>query len=404
MATAHDVPEGKSLAAQLLTKEFCPWANRYVYWLKEPVGWFFLATVISLILGIYIAPIGWTLAASLTSVMVVGIAWPAIAVRAVKCSLSADKPQVHEDDLCDIRLVAENRLPFPVWGLAIEGFLDRKPDGEQEVIPTVALAFVRALSTATYRFSFRPELRGRYPDGDAMVTCSFPFGIWTAKRQLKDISPLTIWPKVFPVSGETAMIGRQTTDTGDGNRCGRTGDYLGVREYRHGDCMRQVNWVATARQGDLVVTQQSGPQCPGIDVLVDTDGTGNRDLLSDRIRVAASLVANLHSTGVPLRLHVGKQIVHVRRGWEGFVQLMDALADVPAEGIVGARTVSLSRQQPTMTVASNQRGDITACISDPSANPRMKGGHSHRVIRRDRDLGEQIRSFWTEVRDADLVA
>ncbi|MEE2938569.1 MAG: DUF58 domain-containing protein [Planctomycetota bacterium] len=404
MTIVHDVPAGKNWAARLLTTDFCPWANRFVYWLKEPVGWLFLATMISVIVGLYLAPIGWTLAALLSSVMAIGIVWPAIAVHAVKCSLKSSKPQVHEQDTCELRLTAENRLPLPVWGLAIEGFLDRQSESDEVTVPTVALSFVKALSTATYRFSMRPELRGRYPDGDATITCSFPFGIWTARRKLKDVSPVTVWPKVFAIAGQTAMTGRRSAETGEGNRRGRTGDYLGIREYRHGDCARQVNWVATARSGDLVVTQRSGPQCPSVDVLIDVGSTLSEDHLSDRIRVAASLLANLHQSAVPLRLHIGKRCLHVRRGWEGFVQMMDALVDVPAEGIADAQAAYLARQNTTITISSNQQGDITACISDPSVNPRKEGVHSHRVIRRDIDLTTQLLSFWAEVRDASLVA
>ena len=89
MAIVHDAVAGKNWPARLLTTDFCPWSNRFVYWLKEPVGWFFLATLTSVIVGLYLAPIGWTLAASLTSVMAVGVVWPAIAVRAVNCTLNS---------------------------------------------------------------------------------------------------------------------------------------------------------------------------------------------------------------------------------------------------------------------------------------------------------------------------
>ena len=84
--------------------------------------------------------------------------------------------------------------------------------------------------------------------------------------------------------------------------------------------------------------------------------------------------------------------------------MMDALVDVPAEGIAEAQAAYLARQNTTITISSNQQGDITACISDPSVNPRIEGVHSHRVIRRDIDLTTQLLSFWTEVRDASLVA
>ncbi|TWT94725.1 DUF58 domain-containing protein [Stieleria varia] len=404
MAIVHDASTGTNLAARLLTTDFCPWANRFVYWLKEPIGWFFLATIINVVVGLYLAPIGWTLAASLTAVMAVGVAWPAIAVRAVSCSLSSDKPQVHEGDPCELRLTTSNRLPIPVWGLAIEGFLDRKSEADGANVPTVALAFVKGFSTATFRFTVRPELRGRYPDGDAVITCSFPFGIWTARRKLKDVSRVTVWPKVFPIAGQTAMVGRRAAEAGEGNRVGRAGEFLGVREYRQGDCMRQVNWVATAKTGDLVVTQRSGPQCPDVDVLVDVGWTSHQDQLSDRIRVAASVLANLHQSTVPLRVHIGKRCLHVRRGWDGLTQMLDALAEIPANGIADSELSHPSRLRAAITISSNHRGDITACISDPSENLRSDSLHTHRVLRRDQDLASQLLSFWTEVRDANLVA
>ncbi|WP_417735128.1 DUF58 domain-containing protein [Rosistilla oblonga] len=390
--------------SRLLTTDFCPWANRYLYWLKEPVGWFVLATAISVIVGIYLAPIGWTLAAALAAVIVVGMAWPAVAVRAVESSLKPSQSQVHEGEPCELQLAVRNRLPIPVWGLAVEGFLDRRCDSDAEAaVPTVALAFVRGLAISTYRFSIRPELRGRYPNEDALLTCSFPFGIWTAKRKLKNVSPVTVWPKVYPVAGSTAMTGRRATESGDGNRSGRSGDFLGVREYRHGDSARQVNWVATARSGDLIVTERSGPQCPSVDVIVDV-GRSPREPLADRIRVAASLLANLHQSAVPLRVHIGKNSVQVRRGWDGFVQIMDALAEVPAEGETDACMPYPSRNRATIAIASSRDAEITICVSDPAVNPRSADGHSHRMIHRDRGLAKQLLSFWTEVRDVNLVA
>ena len=47
MDTFHDLRKGKSWVARFLTTDFCPSANRFVYWLKEPVGWFVLAASVS---------------------------------------------------------------------------------------------------------------------------------------------------------------------------------------------------------------------------------------------------------------------------------------------------------------------------------------------------------------------
>ncbi|MDG2221400.1 MAG: DUF58 domain-containing protein [Rubripirellula sp.] len=406
MATVHAASEGKGLVARLLTTDFCPWANRFVFWLKEPVGWFVLATAASVIVGLYVAPIGWTLAASLAFLIAVGMVWPAIAVRAVGCGLSPDKQQVHEDDSCELRVELTNRWPLPIWGLAVEGFFDRKRELVDEAdIPTVALAFVRAMAISTYRISIRPELRGRYPSGDAVLTCSFPFGIWTAKRKLKDVSPITVWPKIYPMAGETAMTGRRASESGEGNRSGRAGDFRGIREYRHGDSMRQVNWIATARSGELVVTDRCGPQRPIVQVIVDVGNeSGSRDQLADRIRVAASLLANLHHSAVPLQVHVGQQCLQVRRGWDGFVQTMDRLADIPADGCVGSSNAQPLLDSVSITISSNSSGDVTVCMLDPSVHQRITDRHTHRVICRDQGLSSQLLPFWVGASDASLVA
>ena len=83
---------------------------------------------------------------------------------------------------------------------------------------------------------------------------------------------------------------------------------------------------------------------------------------------------------------------------------MDSLADVPAEGLDERKIPSPSRERASITISANHAGDITVCISDPALNPRLLSGHSHRVIYREQNLVDQLRSFWTEVRDANLVA
>ena len=84
--------------------------------------------------------------------------------------------------------------------------------------------------------------------------------------------------------------------------------------------------------------------------------------------------------------------------------LMDALADVPADGANDQIPPNPCRERATIIVSSDQRGDIAVCVSDPAVNTRLRDGHTHRVIHRDRDLANQLQSFWIEVRDANMVA
>ncbi|MCD0460771.1 DUF58 domain-containing protein [Roseiconus lacunae] len=411
MAMVHDASQEKSWWVRLLTSDFCPWANRFVYWLKEPVGWFISAAVASAIIGYSVSPIGWTMAASLSVMIVIGMAWPWIAVRAVACSLTPEEDRVHEDDACHFKLSVLNRLPLPVWGLAIEGYLDRQTQtGSEETPPTVALAFVKGLSKSTYRFAVRPRLRGHYPQTLPLITCSFPFGIWTAKKQMREVSGMTVWPKVYPVAGRCPMSGRVWADLGEGNRSGPNGDFIGVRDYRNGDAIKHVNWVATARADRLIVTERNAPQCPTIDVWIDTGGRSdlptkvNQQLISDRIRVAASLLVNLHQSAIPTRIQIGTRSIIPRRGPEGLRQLLDALADVPLEGSEQPLRGAARSEAACLTVSSDKDGDPIVCSVDPSTQLRQSSSHRHRRLDRSIDLGCQLASFWTGGRDAKHVA
>jgi uncharacterized protein (DUF58 family) len=220
---------------------------------------------------------------------------------------------------------------------------------------------------------------------------------------MKEFEPVTVWPKVFPIAGQASMVGRERADFGEGNRSGRVGDFVGVREYRRGDCVRQVNWVATARADSLIVTERGGPQCASLDVIVDAAAGRSRDEIADRIRVAASVAANLHQSSMPVCFRIGGRAFIPRRGREGFAQIMNALTDVPADGMPSTRLPDPPRGTASITISSDSNGSPTVCTIDPAINHRLSAGHRHRVINRG-ELERDLSSFWSEVRDANLVA
>ncbi|WP_235033432.1 DUF58 domain-containing protein [Rubripirellula obstinata] len=401
MATAHEVPSSASWLSRLMTTDFCPWANRFVYWLKEPIGWFVLATAVSVLIGLYFSPIGWTLAASLTAIMVVGMAWPLIAIHVTTCQLHPEIDCVHEDDACRMLVSVRNRVPVPVWGLAVEGYLDCDND---DAIPTVGLACVPPLCTSDFGITVNPSLRGRYPIQTPHVSCSFPFGIWTARRNLTTTKSLTVWPKVFPISGTCPIVGVANAEQGEGSRGGRSGDFVGVRAYRRGDSAKHINWVASARVDSLVVTERGGPQCVELDVLVDTFCRGTRDQLADRIRVAASVLVNLHQSNVPMRVTIGSQRLRLSSGSKGRRQILDALADVPADGSEKPIERAAIGRHAVIEFSSNDSGQEIVRMIDPRGGRRAGGRLLTKQIRSGETLGTQVREFWTEVRDADVAA
>ena len=407
MAIAHEVSRSAGWLSRLMTTDFCPWANRFLYWLKEPIGWFVLATATSVVIGSCFSPIGWTLAASLTAIMIVGMAWPLIAVHVATCSLHPETDCVHEDDACRMVVSVRNRIPIPVWGLVVEGYLDAGGSSQCESddeIPTVGLACVPPMCVSDFGITLNPSLRGHYPVQTPHVACSFPFGIWTARRKMTTTKSLTVWPKVFPVNGTCPLVGKANAEHGDGNRGGRSGDFVGVRAYRRGDSAKHINWVASARVDSLVVTERGGPQCVNWKCWSIPACHGSREQLADRIRVAASVLINLHQANVPMRVTIGSRRLRLTCGSAGRRQILDAMADVPADGIDDPIERTAIKKHAVIELTTDDRGHAIVRMIDPQGGRRAGGRLTTKQFRSEEDLADQVRAFWAEVRDADVAA
>ncbi|MCB1041146.1 MAG: hypothetical protein KDA94_16670, partial [Acidimicrobiales bacterium] len=144
--------------AENASRDFCPWANKYVYWLKEPIGWFVLATLSSVLIGIFLSPLGWTLAAGLVAIIALGLGFPLIAVASLRCQLTPVNTELSEGEGSYLTLLVSNRLPFPVMGLMIEGYLAAPPlpggdewDSGLDERGECGLARVPGWSRANYR-------------------------------------------------------------------------------------------------------------------------------------------------------------------------------------------------------------------------------------------------------------
>ncbi|TWT84566.1 hypothetical protein CA13_60460 [Planctomycetes bacterium CA13] len=406
MAIVHAASARESWLSRLMTTDFCPWANRFVYWLKEPVGWFALATAVSVMIGLYFSPIGWTLAASLSAIMVTGMAWPWIAVHVTRCGLRSETDAVHEDTPFRMVLSVRNRIPLPVWGLAVEGFLDR--DSSDEAKPAIGLACVPPLCTADYCVDVTPTLRGHYPVTKPQVTCSFPFGIWTARRELSDVKPLTVWPKIYPVLGVMPIVGKANADQGDGSRGGRSGDFVGVRAFRRGDSAKHVNWVASARSDSMIVTERGGPQSVELEVLVDTNcyeatSHASRESLARRVRVAASVLSSLHQSRIATRVRLGDRSLAYRFDSRARRQMLDALASIPING-EPCEQISLGSARVRMVISGSSSGKVLVQINNPLGGRRAGGAIREILLGHSDHLATAMANLWKEVRDVDVAA
>ena len=379
-----------------LTHDFCPWANRYVYWLKQPIGWFVLAAAMSLLVGCFLGPQGFVLCAAILCVILLGVVWPWIAIRAVRCSLHFDLRRAREGDTVEVRLQVANRFPWPVWGLAIErGFL-AAPQGDDSRDPlAVALAHVPGWSVNEYSWEFRPEGRGVYPTEPPLVSCGFPFGIWVARRPLAVAGELIVWPRTVRLSEISPMTGHQSTVAALVSRqVGNEGDVLGVRPFRQGDSLRHVHWAQTARHDQLIVCERQTTSRRTVRVLIDAEsgvhfGCGAEHSLEWCIRIGASLCQEFVEHYMPVELSIGAGCQLVTPGVTGIRLGLDLLARFVPHDAVEDRLAALPHDR-------SRRRSIR---DDDSRGGRF--GHMTVVVTTDR--GWKRLAAWSNVWVSDLL-
>ena len=406
--------------ARALEREYCQALEPYVAWLRQPVGWFVVATAASILVGVTVSPLALSMAAGLLSLLMIGLAYPWLAVRLAHCEMVSQVNHRAEDDAHEVQVLIRNGCLWPLWGLIIEGFVvnptDDQNDEDAQPSADIALGVVPWLSQATYRLSVRPRLRGRYPINCPQLTCAFPFGIWTARRSIENVSPLVVVPKQVKLAGMLEQAGHTSHHSGTGSRAGGQGDFLGLRDYRQGDSIRQIHWAHTARLDSLVVCERSAAEQSPWHIHLSTmneqpGSLAARENLAWRVRLAASLCTLLHQQSVPFSLSIEDE-----QSWSAplqnfsdgnrLQQAIERLTDIPLDGSARsdqALTVPVSKAACTLTIdVDNQRDSHSqACkhnlvrlhLHRATNNWRQAAAGCEAVIDLDQSIATQVNAW-----------
>lgn len=288
------------------TTDFCPGFNKYVYWMKKPLGWYALASLAALLIALYYTYVAWFIFVGCLVVIGISLAWPWLQIRLCHCELVFDKRRSHENEEVIVKLVVKNRGPIPLWGLAIQrGFftsLNVDPgdeENEQDEI-AVTLSQVPPFSSNVYKWKFTPNRRGVYPVEKPVISTGFPFGIWSASKQVELTGQTIIWPSIQTIHGfpSDSAMGAAAVGSFD-DRAGDQGDLLGSRIWHPGESLRMVNWSQSAKcEEDLIVLERQALAKRHVQILIDFaaghDQRVRESIVEWQIRIVASLVNFFH--------------------------------------------------------------------------------------------------------------
>lgn len=136
--------------------------------------------------------------------------------------------------------------------------------------------------------------RGVHTIGPAQVDVTDPLGLWTTALYDQRTHRVTVYPRVHPLGHTASLLEGYIGVTNEREH------FDGVREYRPGDPLRDVNWKASAKQpGGLAVTEYAGEGSSN-HVTVVAEAIGPR---ADGVAEAtASIVAHLLDNGLAVEL------------------------------------------------------------------------------------------------------
>ncbi len=206
-----------------------------------------------------------------------------------------------------------------------------------------------------------PLRRGVTRLDDLRLLLPDPFGIFQCcKKVAAPPATLTVLPRRFPLPKIELPGGSALKMSGEAssNTIGSSGDFLGLRDYRPGDPLRQVHWKSWARLGRPMVKELEDNFYPRYGLVVDTFSVGQMDEhFEEVISVAASFAAGIDTTECLLDLMFIKDEAHTITAGRN-VERADKLLEVLA-GVSPERTMHYDQLAQLVT---RYRDDLASCL------------------------------------------
>lgn len=330
------------VAAAALDHDFCPGANRWVYWMKHPLAPLIAAALVTLVCGFLVNPYAFLLFGGLLVVALLGTGWPLIAVRGLTAEAEFVSTRTRPGRPVTVRLRIRNRFPWPVWGLTVrKGFVQSRREDSG-----VALASLAGWAVTDFEWVFRPERRGVIPISRPEVDTAFPFGLIHASVPIEVQNELLVWPESVPLDAmPDAVEIHSREDHVTDRRTGDCGDIVGTRLFRDGDSLRRVHWAQTARHGRLIVTERQAPSMCAVRLQIDVTATNvDRPALEHVLAIGASLLESLHRQHAFVEVLLGPERFSVGASATDLRRVLDAFARIePSTGDVSGRTCAFDR-------------------------------------------------------------
>lgn len=325
---------GDAPTVQFMRALWC--VKRLQSWLRSRLACLLLAAAAAALCGIFVHREGFVVLTSLSAALLLGVAWPWLALRGLVAELTFDRTRVHQGQPCRVTLHIRRRGFLPAWGVRL-----RADCAEVEGVELLGFG---GRGWRRHTWEFTPSRRGFFPGATPLLVCDFPFGLWQSHKAVKTKERLLAWPRIFAVTWKPED-GRGGAEAARAcSEAGTSGEIVGVRAYRRGDPLRLVHWRQSARHDELVVRELQETSRPHVRLVLDarlSNETAEKagPMLELAISTAASLFESLTRRQIPVSVSIHGESSPGVRDLSSRNGVFDALAQVPPNGFP-RRTIS----------------------------------------------------------------
>jgi uncharacterized protein (DUF58 family) len=157
---------------------------------------------------------------------------------------------------------------------------------------------------------FKTEYAGEYRADEVGATVTGPIGLFSSETAIPLAQRYVVYPRVLQVAAATVkLLGRGELGETPIDMPGIGSEYYEMRGYQPGDDYRNVNWKASARQGELIVTERMREVGASFLLVLDARAPGFAD--ADRLASTFLSIANsLASSGISfgILVHDGEKV------------------------------------------------------------------------------------------------
>lgn len=187
----------------------------------------------------------------------------------------------------------------------------------QEVTPKT----VRGTGRTEMTFRFSTEYAGEYSGDEVGATLTGPLGLFSSESVVPLPQRYVVYPRLLQVA-ETAVrfLGKAEVGETPAEMPGIGSEFYEMRAYQPGDDYRNVNWKATAHQGELIVVEHMKDVGSSYLLVLDARARGFReaDALASTFMALANGLA-FAGVGFGVLAHDGKKVVeaHIQQDPRG---------------------------------------------------------------------------------------